>query len=247
MNRGNARPPDQVPYLSRERIGREADLLLAEYSARFSPITRPPVPVDEIIELHLRLRFDLRDLSAFFGHPDVLGALWIPERTVGIDISLDPVLFPSKLGRFRFTLGHEAGHWRLHRELFADDPHRLKLFETASGPTYICRSSDAKKPVERQADYFAARLLMPGAMVKERWKNWRGSSDPVTLGSLFDVYGDLGSAPPQVDRRRADNAMLETFVRPFAAEFAVSAEAMRIRLEELGLLLRGRESAPFVR
>jgi len=42
-----------------------------------------------------------------------------------------------------------------------------------------------------------------------------------------------------------DNMMLEHAARPLAEQFQVSAEAMRIRLEELKLLVRKREATLF--
>ncbi len=44
-----------------------------------------------------------------------------------IDESLDPKKNPAKEGRYRFTLAHEGGHWRLHRHLFAKDPAQASL------------------------------------------------------------------------------------------------------------------------
>ena len=74
--------------------------------------------VDEIVELYLGLCLEFKDMEQLFGVPDVHGALWVNERRIGIDQQLDPDKFPAKLGRYHFTLAHEAGHWRLHRQLF---------------------------------------------------------------------------------------------------------------------------------
>jgi hypothetical protein len=49
----------------------------------------------------------------------------------------------------------------------------------------------------------------------------------------------------RADHRTAENAVLDMFVRPLAETFEVSAEAMRIRLEEVGLLLRQRAQMLF--
>jgi len=35
------------------------------------------------------------------------------------------------LGRYRFTVAHEIGHWVLHRSLFLADAARLDLFASA--------------------------------------------------------------------------------------------------------------------
>ena len=42
----------------------------------------PPVPIDEIIELHLKLEFGIRDLQRLFGFDDVHGAIWFRDRLI---------------------------------------------------------------------------------------------------------------------------------------------------------------------
>jgi hypothetical protein len=76
----------------------------------------PPVPTDEIIELHLKLEFEIRDLQTLFGFGDVHGAIWFREGLIAVDEQLDPARHPGKRGRYHFTLAHEAGHWRLTSE-----------------------------------------------------------------------------------------------------------------------------------
>lgn len=78
----------------------------------------------------------------------------------------------------RFTVGHEIGHIKLGHESCGGDP-----------------------VAERQANVFAAELLMPLAMLKKALKN---------IGAL----GEL------------------------AALFEVSNEAMRIKLDEQGLIMK---------
>lgn len=68
-------------------------------------------------------------------------------------------------GRYRFTLGHEAGHWQLHRQLLRAARDQGVLFGDAPQPTVICRTSQAKRPIELQADRFSAAVLMPRALV----------------------------------------------------------------------------------
>jgi hypothetical protein len=44
--------------------------------------------------------------------PDIFGAIWLETGEIIIDESLDPEVRPAIEGRYRFTLGHEGGHWR---------------------------------------------------------------------------------------------------------------------------------------
>jgi len=225
-----------VPYLPEVRIEREADVLIAEYAQRRGMPVAAPVPIEDILELHLGLTFAIEDLAALFGTDGVLGAIWFNEKLVRIDTRLEPSENPSRLGRYRFTLAHEIGHWRLHRTYYREDPAQAALFDGRGQPAFVCRAGD-KLPVEWQADTFASYLLMPKALVVAAWKEWRGSLDPVVLADLPPVA--------VADGRDAANATLDRFSKPLAERFEVSAEAMRIRLEKLGLLMRERPNTLF--
>lgn len=184
-----------VPYLSERALEDEGLLLLAEYGREHAEITGPPVPIDDIIEIHLKLTFELKDLAGLFGHGDVHAALWINKKLVGVDQSLDPVVHPNMLGRFRFTLAHETGHWRLHRKYYFQDPNQKTLLtENDTKPAYICRSSEAKKPVEWQADFFAACLLMPRKMVCKAWETQHGNLNPIALADLRAKQNEMVTA-----------------------------------------------------
>ena len=61
-------------------------------------------------------------------------------------------------------------------------------------PDYVCRSSEKKKPVEWQADQFAASLLMLCALVKEAWQDWHGSLEPIALDDLLDLRKNILTA-----------------------------------------------------
>jgi hypothetical protein len=224
-------PGPKLRFFKDQEFEDESALLLAEYGTKHGQITSPPIPVDDIVELYLKLRLEFLDMKKLFGVDDVHGALWVNEKRVGIDQRLDPALNPAKLGRYHFTLAHEAGHWRLHRHLFQRRANQLSLFpEGVDRPEYICRSSDTT-PIEFQANRFASCLLMPREMMKRSWHEWHGDMDAIYLPDIRAERGDHAT----------DEVLLEDAVRPLAVKFQVSAEAMRIRVEGLGLLLRKKE------
>src|SRR3954452_7195945 len=139
-----------IPYLSEEAIERDAAALLAEYAHERDVIIEPPIPVEDIVEKHLKIGIEFDDTHKLFGvprptpDPDILGAIFFDDRRIVIDETLDPEENPSKEGRYRYTLGHEGGgHWRLHRHLFAKDPAQATMFGRPLIPTFICRSSQA--------------------------------------------------------------------------------------------------------
>ena len=240
-----------VPYLSEATIERDATALLTEYAhARGVPMA-PPIPIEDIVEKHFKLCIEFDDTHKLFGIPrdsgydaDILGAIFFDEARIVVDVSLDPEEMPGIEGRYRFTLGHEGGgHWRLHRWIFASDPTQHALFGGPKVPSFVCRSSEAKRREEWQADFYASCLLMPKKLVMEAWQARFGNTNARILKRknriALPAYVDheIAAALRTFDQQRDDEVMNE-FVRPFAKKFLVSMVAMRIRLERLGLLHR---------
>jgi Zn-dependent peptidase ImmA (M78 family) len=235
---------DDVRFLSKRRIELEAALLLDDYADKHGKVTSPPVPVDAILENHLELSFSVRDLQAEFGVDDVHGAIWIPRREVGVDRCLDPELHPQMEGRYHFTLAHEVGHWQLHRGYCEDDDAPLLPFAECVAPAkpeYICRSGDRTR-AEWQANYFASSLLMPERLVLNAWRAKYGEN-PMTSAQLWPHKGTilLREAMRRGSLNGGDDEtalLFEWAARPLAMTFKVSPQAMRIRLEGIGLLTR---------
>src|SRR5919198_2119559 len=80
------------------------------------------------------------------------------------------------LRRYRFTIAHELGHWICH------------AVEGANPRASYCRPIDltqaADRSLEREANVFAAELLMPEPAIRASWTEL-GSLD--ALASRFDV------------------------------------------------------------
>lgn len=242
----------RVPYLREETIEKDAETLLADFERCRAATVVPPVPVEEIVEQHLGLTLDFDDLHRLFelpraepGQAEILGAIDLEEGRVIIDQSLDPDQNPALEGRYFFTVTHEGGgHWRLHRHLFRRAAlQQAALFDQPSCSTVICRSNSDKRREEWQADYYASCLLMPRKLVRDLWVETFPDGYPRILEQTPWIEHSFGVIPrtksegalAQVQR---ENAVLEEFVRPLARRFRVSPIAMRIRLENLGLLLR---------
>ncbi|MCZ2341669.1 MAG: ImmA/IrrE family metallo-endopeptidase [Bacteroidales bacterium] len=242
-----------VPFLKASVIEAEANLLLAEFGKAYGEVVEPPVTLDEIIELHLGLYSDFMDMKTEFGHSDIHGAIFFHEKMIAVDMQFDPKLYPNKRGRYRFTLAHETGHWCLHRKHFLRRGGEQFLFDGApSKPDFVCRSSEKKKPVEWQADTFAAYLLMPRTLVKDAWEQWRGEAGAIALSEIDDTRKQkiitaelLRRGGMELSADAQETMILEHLSRPLAEQFAVSAPAMRIRLEDLGFLVRKKEVSLF--
>jgi hypothetical protein len=74
---------------------------------------RAPIPIEDIIEKHLKLRVEFDDLhrpldvprSGLSLEPDIFGAIWLGSGKIVIDGSLDPEERPSIEGRYKIHLG----------------------------------------------------------------------------------------------------------------------------------------------
>ncbi|SFU60418.1 ImmA/IrrE family metallo-endopeptidase [Nitrosospira multiformis] len=240
-----------VPFLTKEYIERDAATLLFEYEQARGVVIAPPVPIEDIVEKHQKISIEFDDTHRLFdvprsgAKPDILGAIFLNEPRIVIDESLDPEEYPAKEGQYRFTLGHEGGHWRLHRHLVDKNQGPSALFQREALPSFNFASSKTKTRMEWQADFYSSCLLMPPDLVLAAWNrkfpdgrprfinpslSARRSFVKVPLEILCDDYGPIWS-------ETVDEA-LDRIARPFAEAFLVSTTAMRIRLEDLGLLLR---------
>jgi Zn-dependent peptidase ImmA (M78 family) len=159
-----------------------ADALRARYHAAFAD-AELPVPVEAIAEDLLGLQVgESEDLA-------VSGMLLPPQRQIWLNAS-------EVAPRRRFTLAHELGHWVCQH------------LEGKTAPVY-CRSTDvqpepdaADRALEREANVFAAELLMPEEVVRLHAANPEATDllgvSPLAL--QWRLYSfDLGPAPATKD------------------------------------------------
>jgi hypothetical protein len=127
-----------------------------------------PVPVTSIAEDLCGLRIETAEI-------DCSGMLLPAQRLIQLSVNERPQA-DSPLRRFRFTIAHELGHWVCHAH------------QGTSAPPNFCRHSDIEmisdRAIEREANIFAAELLMPEPNVRAEW---RRTGDPEVLADLFDV------------------------------------------------------------
>lgn len=217
-----------VPFLSEPMIEAQAEKLIHAYAARF-PCTMPPVPVDEIAEVHLGLDLRLDDVTKLGLEAGVLGATWVDTKEVVIDSTLDPHQFPKMLGRYRFTVGHEIGHWILHAALQRAATSQGDLFTKQKAPPIICRAPIGMKPREEwQADTFGGNLLMPKRLIVPAWRKLYGDVPYHVVEQGFDLRGEWSLGGQEMATGQE--------AKQLAAIFQVSVQAMQIRLSRLGLL-----------
>ncbi len=239
-----------VSFLSQEAIESISLYFLTNYFAVRNQRFFPPVPVDVILEKHLKLSLGFGDLHKMLDvprkgiEPDVLGALWVNSGEVLIDEYLEPDTNPTREGRFRFTVAHEIGHWELHRGQLMSSSQKRE--PSNQSPTVVCRASQAKERIEWQADQFSSCLLMPRHLLLGAWKARFGNLDPLVFSETkFRVAPRSREtwSGPGYRQSSAYDCFADEFARPFASTFNTSIQAMRLRLEGLGLL-KGTRSTP---
>jgi hypothetical protein len=131
-----------------------------------------PVPVEAIAEDLLGLRieesWDLGDCSGLLVPAERLIVLNASER---VGSPTDP-----PLRRQRFTVAHELGHWVCHAN------------ERPEAEPVYCRQVHVAEPadraLEREANVFAAELLMPEEAVRQAWAE---SDDVDSSAARLDV------------------------------------------------------------
>lgn len=119
-------------------------------------------------------------------------------RIIGAgDIAIVTVDDRCSVGRQRYSIGHELGHWKHHR-----------------GQRLVCRSteieylSDKASAVEKHADNYAASLLMPGYIFLPMLRSYKRLNFDVvkSLAEAFQVSitaaaircVDLGDTPAMI-------------------------------------------------
>jgi hypothetical protein len=118
----------------------------------------PPVPVEAVAEDLLGLRVEESwDI-------DCSGMLLPAERRIVLNAHEQAAgRNEPPLRRFRFTIAHEIGHWVCH----CLEGRAPKMEASYCRPVDL--SSAADRVLEREANVFAAELLMPEPDVRNAW------------------------------------------------------------------------------
>ena len=215
----------KVSWISKAQISEKALALIENFQAMVGYAVAPPIPVEDIIERYLGLRLSYDDLEKILGARDVLGATYVESRLICVN---EKLFEHSSEGRLVFTCAHEVGHWILHRQYV----HVQGRF----GPNtevIVCRAKDAKEPIEWQADYFAACLLMPEKEVREAFVKVCGRRALV----LKNVKSSIGRASLYIEPCVEHWPYIAAAVSEVGGFSNVSKQAMIVRLQDLGLLI----------
>jgi len=157
-------------------------------------VKEPPVPIIEILKaLGFRIfeqeyKEEDRELSGFIAIDNEYRNKFGTDKIISLNTA-------DNQGHKRFTLAHELSHY-----IFDFNP---RVMASYSNP-YITYEAD--KPIEKDANRFAANLLMPEKIFIKEYKRLKEEG----LG-LYDIVGKLSE------------------------EFLVSAKAIEKRFVEVGI------------
>jgi Zn-dependent peptidase ImmA (M78 family) len=174
----------------RKQIREQVESLLARHK-----ITRAPVPVERVVrELGIEIKLNEvdDDLSGFLVRDTTS-----KRAVIGANKSHHP-------HRQRFTIAHELGHFLLH------EGQTVHLDQNRIAFTVNLRNTESAKGEdndEREANLFAAELLMPVAFLREDLR-----------GKDLDLLGD------------------SEFLSKLAEKYKVSSQALTFRLTYLGYI-----------
>jgi IrrE N-terminal-like domain len=155
-----------------------AEALLAEVPDYIWNGESLPVPIDEIADTHVGLLIrDVADLTTAPGAPQLApdqslsGLLLASKGEIWVNASEGKQWPPRR----RFTIGHELGHWQLHR---AAGQQALFCRRGAVEEGEVPKQAGKKPPsIEDEANVFAAALLMPRHLMREHYERLKREDD----------------------------------------------------------------------
>ena len=226
-----------VPYIPYEQLDKVATEFLREYfpaALKITPYGKPPVCVDpvklaESLTLSIKQQRIREDASVFgqiyFEETDAemfdtnLGEK-VPVHVDAKTIVVDPQMYLLRnLGSVNNTIIHECVHWVKHRKVFM-----LEKLYNANASNISCEvvggaasavAKSATELMEKQANQLTPRIQMPAEPFKVKAKEYIGR-----------FMREANAAHP--------NEVMEEVITALETDFAVSRQAAKIRLVELG-------------
>ena len=225
-----------VPILSRDEI----DAIGERYVQDFCPevLTHPaPVDIESFVENYLGITPDYQYLShngVYLGmtvfndtnkvpvyDPGTGRAEYISAkaRTIIIDNRL---LEENQQHRYRFTLGHEAGHDIFHSGFFGYNPSQLSLFDMGNVPMVQCRMDGGS--VERKKT---------NCWDDRDWMEWHANR---ISSAILMPKSSVQLLAREFQNERRDTIRHTAMVYALTDAFDVSSEAATIRLKDMGFI-----------
>jgi hypothetical protein len=213
------------PFYEERELDQMFERIVVDFLRRRRGTVAFPITTDELTVL---IEADVSDLDPYADlTPYGMNVEGMTEFVPGARprVAIAAALFEQghRENRHRTTLAHEYGHVKLHAYLFELHPPAHPLLDPRHKPNAIYCKRDtivvaAKADwMEWQAGYVCGAVLMPRSFVQRLAGEYR---------QAHAIFGPV----------RADSRHGQALVEATAAEFQVSREAARVRLERLGVL-----------
>jgi Zn-dependent peptidase ImmA (M78 family) len=205
----------KVPFLSDADIKDAA----AKFAAKYDDDSNFIFPIEEIIELKLRMNI--------IPVPNLRKNFDIDACTTGdfSEIIIDRELADVYENRYRFSLSHEIGHLVLHNNIFKEIN-----FSSIDGWISFYKSVDLYEydKLETQGNKFANFLLLPEKKLKIKFEEAL-----LSVSSLIDDAKRNG-----LNRHLYLDYALDRIISEISKTFLVSKEAIQHRLRNENELIR---------
>lgn len=148
-----------------------------QFRAQHAPhLNAEMIPLDLVTFADLELKLDLIPYDGLRGAFDADAAVLGDFSGFYIDGSVYDrleTLGRSEQNRLRFSLAHELGHWVLHREIF----HSAGISSSEALREWLNDHGGDRYRIEREANEFAGRLLVPISVLAPVFEKFAGSYD----------------------------------------------------------------------
>jgi len=213
-----------------EEIEALAEKRLAELETLMGKPLAPPIPIDLLAEKVLGLDF-LWDRIVESPGQQILGCLDVRKRLIVLNES-HRGLFDAKPGVERSTKGHEMGHWDLFIQPRLSESPVLFDYDPQEAVAYRGKPLDAAQVTSLLKENEGAWALLGGIEV---------SADDPKEKSAVNRYAAAISMPKAMLLGELEKMNKKDWrsLYKLAEKFGVTISAMKVRLEQLGVLAVG--------
>ncbi|HUX87069.1 MAG TPA: hypothetical protein VMW65_08710 [Chloroflexota bacterium] len=210
-----------------EQVERIAERRLTEYEAFAGEPLQLPIPIDKLAEHVLGLDLLYEEIEELPGEV-VLGGLRPRDRLIVLN-DRHRALFDEKPGLERSTKGHEMGHWDLFVDRSTLDNPFLPGFDVADGFT-VRRSTSGQVVI--------LPSLLQDPLIRDLIVQIQSRADEPHEARAVNRYAAAISMPRSLIRQAVQNVDRSQWANLYrvAEQFDVTITALKVRLEQLGLL-----------
>jgi transcriptional regulator with XRE-family HTH domain/Zn-dependent peptidase ImmA (M78 family) len=240
-------------FLSKDAIAQAANGIL-EKNGLGQGSYLPPTPIELLVDREEGISYIIAPLPSTDGDPVVLGRTrWnggLREITINKDLADSDK--ESDVHRFRFTLGHEFFHAIEHLQLPTGRSGHLHRSVPLDVELVERAVRYRRSPAERAVNHWVKKQKARGLDTPEDWREWQANRFASAIlmpgWSLTEIFSERFDAeficvPEGENARQLALEVAGELVsggkmrcQSIAQAFAVSRQAMAIRLLDLGLV-----------